>query len=236
MTLGEQLKKLRSNKALSQPELAALANIEQSYLSKLENDKSIPSNEIFRKLLVAFDISVEQFLGDFDNRYLTSHLSQIPDIEHWLAAQNKENLSNQRHFLYLSSALLIIATTLFYTGFSAKLFRDVHYQYESQGVILAGEPNNIFSNWRRLLPRSTVNKLIDAKALEMTKRRDDLIYLSAENLGDVFVVDVDGGKRRYRFDKEMLITQRINAWLQILGVLLFSAGIMGFVLERRMFK
>jgi transcriptional regulator with XRE-family HTH domain len=38
MTLGEQLKKLRNEKALSQPDLADLTGIEQSYLSKLEND------------------------------------------------------------------------------------------------------------------------------------------------------------------------------------------------------
>jgi transcriptional regulator with XRE-family HTH domain len=36
MTLGEQLKKLRNEKALSQPDLADLTGIEQSYLSKLE--------------------------------------------------------------------------------------------------------------------------------------------------------------------------------------------------------
>ena len=58
MTLGEQLKKLRNAKALSQPDLANLAGIEQSYLSKLENDKSMPSNEIFRKLLAAFNLSL----------------------------------------------------------------------------------------------------------------------------------------------------------------------------------
>ena len=54
MTLGEQLKKLRNAKDLSQPDLANIAGIEQSYLSKLENDKSIPSNDISRKLLLHF--------------------------------------------------------------------------------------------------------------------------------------------------------------------------------------
>ena len=51
-TLGQQLKQLRNNKKLSQPEFAQQVGIEQSYLSKLENDKSIPSNEIFRALLI----------------------------------------------------------------------------------------------------------------------------------------------------------------------------------------
>lgn len=62
MTLDEQLKKLRAEKSPSQPELAELAGIEQSYLSKLENDKSLPSNEVLRKLLKAFSLSVAQLL------------------------------------------------------------------------------------------------------------------------------------------------------------------------------
>jgi transcriptional regulator with XRE-family HTH domain len=69
MTLGEQLKKLRADKGVSQPELAELAGIEQSYLSKLENDKSLPSNEVFRKLLNAFSLSVVQLLEPFDSHY-----------------------------------------------------------------------------------------------------------------------------------------------------------------------
>lgn len=61
-TLGQQLKQLRNDKKLSQPEFAQQVGIEQSYLSKLENDKSIPSNEIFRALLIALDLSIDEFM------------------------------------------------------------------------------------------------------------------------------------------------------------------------------
>ncbi|WP_229381076.1 helix-turn-helix domain-containing protein [Shewanella psychropiezotolerans] len=47
MTLGQQLKQFRIDRGFSQPELAELAGIEQSYLSKLENDKSVLSNMSF---------------------------------------------------------------------------------------------------------------------------------------------------------------------------------------------
>ncbi|NQY36087.1 MAG: helix-turn-helix transcriptional regulator [Alteromonadaceae bacterium] len=56
MIFGEQFKKYRSDLGLSQPQLSELTGIEQSYLSKLENDKSVPSNEIFRNLLSAYNI------------------------------------------------------------------------------------------------------------------------------------------------------------------------------------
>ena len=39
MKLGEKIKKLRNDAELTQPELADKAQIEQSYLSKLENEK-----------------------------------------------------------------------------------------------------------------------------------------------------------------------------------------------------
>lgn len=48
------------------------------------------------------------------------------------------------------------------------------------------------------------------------------------------MMDVTGGKRHYRLDKEEQIPRQINAWLQIFGVLLLCSGIMGFVLERRL--
>ena len=61
-TLGIRFKSLRSNKGLSQPELAEAVGIEQSYLSKLENDKSFPSDEIFLALLETMKVDLNEFL------------------------------------------------------------------------------------------------------------------------------------------------------------------------------
>ncbi|NQY64150.1 MAG: helix-turn-helix transcriptional regulator [Alteromonadaceae bacterium] len=80
MNFGEQFKKLRNELGLSQPQLSELTGIEQSYLSKLENDKSVPSNEIFRSLLSAYKIDLNQFLSDFDLKRDRELLSQIPDV------------------------------------------------------------------------------------------------------------------------------------------------------------
>jgi transcriptional regulator with XRE-family HTH domain len=113
MTLGEQLKKLRNAKALSQPDLASLAGIEQSYLSKLENDKSVPSNDIFRKLLMAFELSLPQFLIAFDQSYIASQLTQIPDVEYWFKQHNQLQLNSQRRFLYTCSVFIVLAVTFF---------------------------------------------------------------------------------------------------------------------------
>ena len=81
MTLGEKIKQLRQEKGLSQPELAAEAGIEQSYLSKLENDKSLPSNDILRKILAAFQVSLNDFVTDELVQKDMLRLKQIPDVE-----------------------------------------------------------------------------------------------------------------------------------------------------------
>lgn len=122
MTLGNNIKSLRAEHNLSQPELAAKIGIEQSYLSKLENDKSIPSNDIFNNILEAFDISLETFLATFSNTTDINQLKQIPDVRQFLSKQNEVNQHKKRRLLYLSSVLIVIALTVFYAGFSKLVF------------------------------------------------------------------------------------------------------------------
>lgn len=238
MTLGEHIRILRNAKGLSQPELANLAQIEQSYLSKLENDKSLPSNDIFRQLLNGLSLPLADFLQSFDKQYLHNNLRQISDIEHWLLKNEQKDVNSQRRYLYIASFLIVMAVTCFYTGFSKVLFTGLHYQYESSGVILPDEPKNIFASWRRLLDRTQpdFHTVIAKKELEIEQRRNGKILLSNDHLGEQFIQQVEGGRRFYRFEKEKVIPQQVNAWLQIIGIFLFSAGILVFLLERRLYK
>ena len=54
MNFGDKIRQLRTDKNLTQPELAAAMGIEQSYLSKLENGKSLPSNDMLQRILDVF--------------------------------------------------------------------------------------------------------------------------------------------------------------------------------------
>ncbi|BAJ00487.1 helix-turn-helix domain-containing protein [Shewanella violacea] len=238
MTLGQQLKQFRVDRGFSQPELAELAGIEQSYLSKLENDKSIPSNDIFRALLKALTITVEEFIHRFDVMKDRFQLIQIPDIELKLAQQEQELIHNLRRYLYIASLLIILGITLFYTGYSKQLFDETRYQYESPGIILPGEANDIYSSWRNIISTDTREGRaeVDARRIEMAKRRNEIILLTDENHGQYFVEESTMGKRQYLLDKKEKLPRTINAWLQIIGVLLLCSGIMGFVLERRFNK
>ncbi|TPH13400.1 helix-turn-helix domain-containing protein [Litorilituus lipolyticus] len=241
MTLGDQLKSLRAKRGLSQPELAELAGIEQSYLSKLENDKSLPSNEVLRKLLNAFSVTLVQLLQPLEQQYIKDNLMTIADVEHLYQQQNEQSIAKQRYMLYLSSLLIVIATTLFYTGFSKLLFNETRYEYVSEGIVLADEPINIFENWRDLIdssePREHREQMQKQKVI-MAKRTDIKRILTSEDRGGDFETEVTGGRRLFYIDGHggSQVPRPINAWLQIIGVLLFASGIMGFVLERKLFK
>ena len=241
MTLGEQLKKLRAEKALSQPELAELAGIEQSYLSKLENDKSLPSNEVLRKLLSAFSLSVAQLLESLDKSYIKNNLLVISDIEQLYQQASTKQLSQQRNLLYMASSLIVLAVTLFYVGYSKQVFNERLYEYRSDGVVLTGEPSDVFWKWRDLIDIKDRNEK-DEKTRQlrvvMAQRSDVLVKLVPTNKGYYFEEPVAGGRRLFTKSKHglpIVEPRAINAWLQVLGVLLMISGIMGFVLERRLF-
>lgn len=238
MSFGEKIKELRQEKGLSQPALAEKVGIEQSYLSKLENDKSIPSNDIFRQILIALGVELTQFLAMFNQEQLNGSLKQIPDIEHYINQKAQVLFEKRRRFLIVSSALIVLAVTLFYTGFSKELFSERFFRYHSDGVVLAGEPNTIFNNWPEFIAEQGKERVEAhrAKKLEMAKREDGHYLYLPENVGRQFVKEVKGGSRFYKLSGETYRNRPVNAILQVLGVLLFSAGMMGFVLERRLFK
>ena len=243
MTLGEKLKQIRLEKGLSQPDLANATGIEQSYLSKLENDKSLPSNDVFRKILLALQIDIESLISDESLKQDLSRLRQIPDIDNHLNGKAQQTFSKRRQLLTLASAAIVVAITLFYVGYSKLVFHEFVHVYESVGVIKEDEPRDVFYRWTQyyvdpLLTADERSKVIDVMGLEMAKRRIDDIIMSREYRGPEFAEQVEGGIRVYRLDSSASkkIPRAINAWLQVLGVLLLSSGVMGFILERRLFK
>lgn len=59
MSFSDNLRTLRLTRGLTQPALAEKAGIEQSYLSKLENGRSRPSEDVLTRLAQALDVKLE---------------------------------------------------------------------------------------------------------------------------------------------------------------------------------
>jgi transcriptional regulator with XRE-family HTH domain len=237
MTLGDIIKNLRIEKGLSQPEFSELAQIEQSYLSKLENNKSTPSADMFDRLLNAFNLTTEEFASLFDKDDLYP-LQTIPQIKQQLAKQSTKQFNKQRRHLYISCGLIVMAVTLFYTGFSKQLFNETVYQYTSNGLVESNEPDDIFHSWSNLISATGPEHRTQLRAtkMEMIQRKNLKHLMLSEFSGDTFVKQ-EGDKRRfYRFTTDFIKPRLINTWLQIIAVVLFGSGIMGFVIERRLYK
>ncbi|KGJ99545.1 helix-turn-helix domain-containing protein [Pseudoalteromonas sp. ND6B] len=235
-TLGQQLKQLRNNKKLSQPEFAQQVGIEQSYLSKLENDKSIPSNEIFRALLIALDLSIDEFMKPLTYSHDKTRLMQIPDLELWFKSKAVKSSVAQRKIIYLAMFLISFGCALFYAGHKNYLFNERFYEYKSLGVIKNDEPLNIYTHWSNYIIDSNREKR-EEKTREMLARRVPSFKLMDEYIGESFVEEVEGGKRLYNVDElSRTIPHAGNSWFEFLGILAAVFGLAFALLEPRLTK
>src|SRR5688572_12446506 len=113
MTLGETIKLLRTEQGLTQPELAEKARIEQSYLSKVENDKGIPSFDIINRLAQALGLTGMGLIHKLSHSYIGEHLSHLPEVaaEYATVMERREHSTKRR--LAMAAGLLLIGTALF---------------------------------------------------------------------------------------------------------------------------
>lgn len=232
MTLGDYIKDKRATMQLSQPQLAEQIGIEQSYLSKLENDKSLPSNDVFRRLLTALNLSLPAFVAAFSAQEI-QQLTAIADVEFYLKQQcNKQ----QRHsgWLVLSlSFVFALGAACFYAGFQALCFPERFHQYESQGVVLPGESAFVFTDWDQNFPILTGTSEEMRQSMKNRAEKEQLMYQrlaqltehSFEYLGQYYIRTVDGGSRTFEYKTVGLVSRTGNTVLQLLGLFLmvFSA-------------
>ena len=224
MTLGQYIKQLRTDMELSQPQFAERMQVEQSYLSKLENDKSTPSNEVFRQLLSALSMDVDAFMSGLKDKGNMASLRHIPDLDSWYTSQQVTSERKQRTLLYSAMLLIAFGVASFYVGFQKLLLSETQYEYRSNGIILAGEPEDIFRVWAEFedTPEARIQK-----NLEMLKRKKISTQLTFEYQGKYLVLDTQSGKRKYYLQGKQAKTRIGNVMLQFIG--LFSA-VMGLVL------
>ena len=236
MTIGQTIKSLRQKSDLSQPELAEKAGIEQSYLSKLENDKSLPSNDLFNQVIMALGVSPREFLDLLDWHTDQRKIQQIPILAKELALVASQEVSKRRVFLQIAFICIVLAAGSFFTGLSKQLFSERMFLYISDGVVFEQEPDDIFDRWHSWIPRDAENhsKLTELKKNEMKLREDQQSVMQYEYLGPQFTKKVEDGRRVFRMTRELQIARPINAWLQTLRVMLFASGVMLLWLEFRM--
>ncbi|MBL7575760.1 Helix-turn-helix domain-containing protein [Peptoniphilus asaccharolyticus DSM 20463] len=82
MNFGEQLRRLRKDKGLTQDELGEVLGISSSTVSAYETNKVIPNEDIKNKIGDYFEINVNQLLDeDIEESYVNRNKRNLIDME-----------------------------------------------------------------------------------------------------------------------------------------------------------
>lgn len=239
MNFGERLKQLRVERNLTQPQLAQLIGIEQSYLSKLENDKSVPSADIFQAILKAFSIDVGKFLEGVDEKQVYRDLRQVPEVANHLNTQLTTKIHDIKTWLFASGIALMLGLSLGVAGWRGLLFSGTQFNYESPGILLPGEPADFFETYGGMLHGQLAAGVISQqerhqRILEIEKRRLRAYRGLDDFRGTAFTEDVPGGQRTWFLRSNTHFRPPQNRWIILAGVLLTFGGIAGFIVEARL--
>lgn len=102
MSLGDVIKQNRKEKNLTAAELASLVDITQSYLSKIENGKNKPSNEVICKLAEVLELE-ERYLRFLNGEYTETEYKRLKFVDNITRHKILDNnpLDNSKHGPYL---------------------------------------------------------------------------------------------------------------------------------------
>jgi transcriptional regulator with XRE-family HTH domain len=218
MNFGEKLKQIRTEKNLTQPQFAEAIGIEQSYLSKLENDKSQPSADMFSTIVKALQLAPKELLADIDRTILQTSMRHIPEVSQFLKGEVQRRLHDARKYIWSAAAACLLGFALMLAANDGIFFANNLYKYRSLGVILPGESDQIFQ------PSHDVSAY-NVQTIEVWGNRGSMFFQPAAN-----------GQRKFELVDVTYVRPPQNQLLQYLGALLMFGGVLLLVVEWRMRK
>lgn len=240
MNFGERLKQIRTDKGLTQPQFAQAAGIEQSYLSKLENDKSVPSAEMFTTILAGLGMDAATFLSEVDREVQETTLRHIPAVTRFSTNVATEQVKDTKRWLYGSAAAWVLGFAMMLAANDGLFFSNKLYKYESPGVVLPGEAENIFTSYRELFgirmaaKVMTPEEAMTAQAEFLANRVRPLTVETPVNRGTVYVEPAGSGHRTFELRHTEHIQAPGNRILQTLGGIVLFSGFVGLFIEWRL--
>lgn len=239
MTLGNIIRQNRQRLGMSQPELASRAQIEQSYLSKLENDHSAPSDEILKRVMLALELDIADLCAQLDTRRVDPKVLHIESIRTYLASHQQKSQRRNTALMALFTLIIGIGVALFYVGHTQAFFPATLYSYESRGEIQPDEPADYFhGGWGRALTNSAEfgnNEIRQAEAVQANRVEYHTLQ-SFQPLENNFTRDLDNGNRRaYRvLGSTTQVARPQNGWLMFFGIVLSVSGLIALVMLLRL--
>ncbi len=232
MNLGDYLKGCRESYKRTQPDVASEMGIEQSYLSKIESGKSIPSNEVFNKLVKVYKIELEDLISNLSEQEIQK-LIELSSIQHIISKKNKGKLDSAKKLSILGIVLLTISAGLF--AFAILPDRSPsQFNYRSEGVLKSNEELNSFN-----LVYQEIQELKDAPQL-LAKRNELLSRLEQKDIlsdlykGEGYVVNTTEGRRFFKLiGKQESVRDYWNRWFLVPSFMFLVAGAGCFLISRR---
>lgn len=149
-------------------------------------------------------------------------------------------IKDSQTWLYGSAFAWIVGFALMLAANNGIVFSNKLYKCTSPGVILAGEPDNIFEKYRDITTLRMVAKTITVE--EMAKQQEEFQVNRARPLtvewpfsrGTVYAERVDNGHRIFELVHTEHVQSPGNRNLQFLGAIIFACGFVGLFLEWRL--
>lgn len=241
MNFADKLKQLRNQRNWTQPQMADVLGIEQSYLSKLENDKCLPSAEMYQNIVQKLGITSKAFLSELDEHVLHKELQQIPEVSTFLSDSQKSRLRTIKLYLFVSALICLIGIAAIFAARRELIFSNQVYTYVSPGVLQQGESENLYEKFREL------NHMKFAAGLQdITQMNQALFEFENQRLRpEVVETNDDLGNSFYRRDQKSYRKFTLagnrprnavssNRYLELAGAILCAAGLLGFLIEWRL--
>jgi transcriptional regulator with XRE-family HTH domain len=223
MKLGEKIKQLRNDAGLTQPELAEKAQIEQSYLSKLENDKGTPSFDVISKIANAFNIEVMSLIDSLDMQYLQESLKHLPEIALKLESRRVAKQQRMRKSYIISALAIVLGVALVVLGNSTSIVPETTYEYKSMGLIQKGELNSHFQT-------HSIRAIAETRDQQNKRVADNIVRINEKSLltttyrGEGFI-DIEGNERRYfEMRNERHVESPWRELFSVMGMMLLVGG------------
>jgi transcriptional regulator with XRE-family HTH domain len=233
MKFGEYLKSQRDARGWTQPMAAEKIGIEQSYLSKLETGKASPSEDMFQRLLTAYDMDVDA-LGAAVTLSELERLREIGAIRDLVRRGQQATAQGRRRWLVLSLLMIAIGGALLSFVITERRYADSELEYLSKGIVQDGESDFLYMHLQPFRPDMLAGEFADDPLLP---RLEPVVrwHAQEEDRGAYYIEPAEGGRRVFEKTGDWRhVPPRLNGHLGhalALAMLLFGFG--GLVVARR---
>lgn len=229
MKFGDYLRQRREKQEWTQPEAASKIQIEQSYLSKLETGKSLPSDDIFSRIVDIYGIDVSEMYSQISPGEIEK-LKDLHQIRQIVIQATAKSDTAKRRWLLAGLLAMIMGGAFLAASFVPDTISTV-YTYRSEGVLSSDEDLWAYNLIKKRLDESSPDF---AKKQELLGRLDQSYEESESFKGNYFVQEEKNGRRFFQqIGKEDIPPTFVNRWFLVPGLMLLLGGISCFYISRR---